>query len=202
MASGRTSPLFDLTGKSAIVTGSGRGLGRAIARGLAEAGARVAVCGRSADIIKAAAEELRGEGHEVIDIVFDAQKRDDVQRLIDTTVGEFGGLDVMVVNHGIGGSHNTEDMSPEIWGEMIDINLTSAFTCAQLAGRQMITQGRGGSIVFTSSTSSLVVFQGLTHYGAAKAGIDHTARHLAVDWGPHNSARLHDFTHAWQRCPA
>ena len=69
---------------------------------------------------------------------------------------------------------------------MIAINLTSAFSCAQAAGRQMIAQGRGGSIVFTSSTSSLVVFELLTSYGAAKAGLDHTARHLAVEWGPHN----------------
>ena len=65
----------------------------------------------------------------------------------------------------------------------IEINLTSAFTCAQFAGRQMIAQGRGGSIIFTSSTSSLVVFERLSSYGAAKAGLDHTARHLAVEWG-------------------
>ena len=186
MSIGKTAQLFDLSGKSAIVTGSGRGLGRAIARGLAEAGARVAVCGRSADNIAGTAAELRSDGHEVIDIMFDAEKRSDVERLIDTTVKTFGGLDVMVVNHGIGGAHNTETMPPETWDEMININLTSAFVCAQLAGRQMIAQGHGGSIVFTSSTSSLVVFQGLTHYGAAKAGLDHTARHLAVDWGPHN----------------
>ena len=186
MTTGQTAKLFDLSGKSAIVTGSGRGIGRAIARGLAEAGARVAVCGRTADIIREAADELRNDGHDVIDVLFDAQKRDDVQRLIDTTVNAFGGLDIMAINHGIGRAHNTDDMAPEVWEEMININLTSAFNWAQLAGRQMIGQGRGGSIIFTSSTSSMVVFRGLTHYGAAKAGLDHTARHLAVDWGPHN----------------
>ena len=186
MAAGQTPKLFDLTGKSAIVTGSGRGLGQAIARGLAEAGARVVVCGRSADIVEQTGQALRSEGHEIIDVLFDAQKREDVQRLIGTTVNAFGGVDVMVVNHGIGGAHKTEDISPQTWDEMININLTSAFACAQLAGAQMISQGHGGSIVFTGSTSSLVVFQGLTHYGAAKAALDHTARHLAVDWGPHN----------------
>lgn len=186
MATGQTGRLFDLTGKSAIVTGSGRGIGRAIARGLAEAGARVVLCGRTADIVKEVSEELRADGHDVIDVAFDAQKRDDVLRLIDTTVSTFGGIDIMVINHGIGGAQNTEDMTPEVWEEMININLTSAFHCAQIAGRQMIAQGRGGSIIFTSSTSSMVVFAGLTHYGAAKAGLDHTARHLAVDWGPHN----------------
>jgi NAD(P)-dependent dehydrogenase (short-subunit alcohol dehydrogenase family) len=183
---GKTAELFDLTGKSVIVTGSGRGLGRAIARGLAEAGARVAVSGRTAEIVRETAAELRADGHEVIDVVFDAQRPDDVARLIDTTVEAFGGLDVMVVNHGIGGAGKAEEIEAETWDEMLSINLTSAFSCAQFAGRRMIAQGGGGSIIFTSSTSSLVVFEGLTSYGAAKAGLDHTARHLAVEWGPHN----------------
>lgn len=183
---GKTAKLFDLTDKSVIVTGSGRGLGRAMVRGLAEAGARVAVCGRTGECVRDAAEALRGEGHEVIDVVFDAQNRDDVARLINTTVQAFGGLDVMVVNHGIGRSRRAEEIEAQEWDEMIGINLSSAFSCAQLAGRTMIAQGRGGSIIFTGSTSSLAVFEGLTSYGAAKAGLDHTARHLAVEWGRHN----------------
>ena len=147
---------------------------------LAEAGAKVVVSGRTA------ADELRGDGHDVIDVVFDAQNRDDVQRLVNTAVDAFGGLDVMIVNHGIGRAAKAEAIEPHEWDEMININLTSAFSCAQVAGRQMLNQGRGGSIVFTSSTSSLVVFRNLTSYGAAKAGLDHTARHLAVEWGSHN----------------
>ena len=182
---GATAKLFDLTGKSVIVTGSGRGLGRAMARGLAEAGASVTLCGRTADIVKDAAEALRAEGHEVLDVVFDAQDNADVERLIDATVAAFGGLDVMVVNHGIGRAQRAEDVEFAAWNEMIAINLTSAFRCAQLAGRRMIEQGRGGSIVFTGSTGSLVAFEGLTAYGAAKAGLDHAARHLAAEWGRH-----------------
>jgi gluconate 5-dehydrogenase len=181
-----TARLFDLTGKSVIVTGSGRGIGRALARGMAEAGARVTVCGRSADIVKEAGDELRAEGHEILDVVFDAQKREDVERLVAETVAAFGALDVMVINHGIGRAARAEEITPQQWNEMIAINLTSAFSCAQVAGRQMIAQGSGGAIVFTSSTSSMVVFEQLTSYGAAKAGLDHTARHLAVEWGPHN----------------
>ena len=181
-----TARLFDLTGKSVIVTGSGRGIGRALARGMAEAGARVTVCGRSADIVKEAGDELRAEGHEILDVVFDAQKREDVERLVAETVAAFGALDVMVINHGIGRAARAEEITPQQWNEMIAINLTSAFSCAQVAGRQMIAQGSGGAIVFTSSTSSMVVFEQLTSYGADKAGLDHTARHLAVEWGPHN----------------
>ena len=182
----KTAKLFDLAGKSTIVTGSGRGLGRAMARGLAEAGALVTVCGRSPDIVQQIANELRADGHQIHDVVFDARNQEDVERLIKSTVETFGGLDVMVVNHGIGRSAKAEDIEPHQWEEMISINLTSAFLCAQLAGRQMIAQGKGGSIIFTSSTSSLAVFRNLTSYGAAKAGLDHTARHLAVEWGPHN----------------
>ena len=183
---GKTAKLFDLTGKSAIVTGSGRGLGRAMARGLAEAGARVTICGRSADIVKEAADELRAEGHEILDVVFDARDADDIARLIDSTVAAYGGLDLMVVNHGIGSAQRAEDIEPAAWDEMIAINLTSAFACAQHAGRRMIAQGRGGSIVLTGSTGSLVAFEGLTSYGAAKAGLDHAARQLAAEWGRHN----------------
>ena len=182
---GKTAALFDLTGKTAIVTGSGRGLGLAMARGMAQAGARVVICGRSPDVVGQAAQELRGEGHEILDHVFDARDRDAVAGLIDATVRQFGGLDIMVVNHGIGRGKRAEAIEPGEWDEMIAINLTSAFTCAQLAGRHMIAQGRGGSIVFTGSTGSLVAFDGLTSYGAAKAGLDHTARQLAYEWGRH-----------------
>jgi NAD(P)-dependent dehydrogenase (short-subunit alcohol dehydrogenase family) len=183
---GRTGAgVFDLSGKAAIVTGSGRGLGRAMARGLAEAGAAVTICGRSADVVAEAAAELRAEGCPALEVVFDATDRKQCQRLIEATVAEFGRLDVMVVNHGIGGGAPAEEVEPEAWARMMETNLTSAFACAQLAGRQMIAQGAGGSIVMISSTGSLVTFDRLTGYGTAKAGVDHMARHLAAEWGRH-----------------
>ena len=178
--------LFDLTGKTAIVTGSGRGLGRAIVRGLAEAGANVVVCGRSGDVVIETAEALRADGYQALDIIFDACDRDDCQRLIDVTVERFGSLDVMVVNHGIGRAAPAEAIEATDWDEMIAVNLTGAFNCAQLAGRRMIEQGGNGSIVLTSSTASLVAFDGLTSYSASKAGVDQLARQLALEWGRHN----------------
>jgi len=177
--------LFDLTGRTAIVTGAGRGLGRAIVRGLAEAGAKVVVSGRTGDIVAETAAALRADGHDAIDVVFDACNRGDCQRLVDATVEHFGRLDIMVVNHGIGQARAAEDIETDDWNEMIGINLTGAFNCAQLAGRQMIAQGGGGSIVFTSSTASLVAFDGLTSYSVSKAGVDHLARQLALEWGRH-----------------
>jgi len=177
--------VFDLTGKVAIVTGSGRGLGRAMARGLAEAGASVTICGRSADVVAETAAELRADGYPVLEITFEATDRQQCEGLISATVAAFGKLDIMVVNHGVGGAEAAEDVDPEVWGRIIDVNLTSAFTCAQLAGRQMIAQGGGGSIVMISSSGSLVAFEGLTSYGASKAGVDHMARHFASEWGRH-----------------
>ncbi len=178
--------LFDLSGKTAVVTGSGHGLGRAMVRGLAEAGANVTVCGRTGDVVMETAEALRADGHAALDVVFDACDRDDCQRLVDETVERFGSLDVMVVNHGIGRAAPAEAIEAADWDEMIAVNLTGAFNCAQLAGRRMIEQGNGGSIVLTSSTASLVAFDGLTSYSASKAGVDQLARQLALEWGRHN----------------
>ena len=182
----RMAALFDLSGKTAIVTGSGRGLGRAIARGLAEAGANVVVCGRTGDVVTESARALREDGYDVLDVVFDACDRADCQRLVDETVARFGRLDVMVVNHGIGRAKRAEDIEAADWDEMIGVNLTGAFNCAQLAGRRMIEQGGGGSIVLTSSNASLVAFDLLTSYSVSKAGVDHLARQLALEWGKHN----------------
>src|SRR5215470_14048012 len=121
--------LFDLAGKVAIVTGSGRGLGRAIANGLSRAGARVVVCGRTGSILGETVAEIRGAGGEAVAITFDAVRREDCQRLVRETVERFGGLDVMVVNHGIGRARPAEQVEESEWDEMIEINLKGAFNC-------------------------------------------------------------------------
>jgi len=180
-----TSKLFDLSGRNAIVTGSGRGLGRAMARGLAEAGASVVIGDLDGESARDAAKELQTVGRRAIAVAFDARKRADVERLVATATETLGGLDIMVVNHGIATTAKAEDIAAEAWSETIDVNLTSAFTCAQEAGKQMIRQGRGGSIIFTGSINSLAVFPLFTSYGVTKAGIDQLARQLAVEWGPH-----------------
>ena len=141
-----STALFDLSGKVAVVTGAGRGLGKAIAKGLADAGAKVVLCGRTADILETAATEIRSNGTPARAIQAEARNRADVKRVINGAVETFGRLDIMVVNHGIGRAHKPEAIEPEQWDEMIGINLTSAFTCAQLAGQHFIKQGEGGSI--------------------------------------------------------
>ena len=178
--------LFDLSGKVALVTGAGRGLGRAMARGLAAAGAVLVAAGRTAADVEETAEEIRATGGEAIALPFDAVSRAENRRLVDATDhARFGRLDIAVVNHGIGRAGPAVEVSDAELAEMIDINLKSAFVCAQEAARRMVAQGTGGAIVFTSSTGSLVAFTNLSTYGAAKGGVDQMCRQFALELSPH-----------------
>ena len=181
-----TYAAFDLAGRTAIVTGAGRGLGRGMAEALADAGAFVVCAGRTAAGIEETAATIRTAGGKAEPFLFDAVKREDSRRLVAETARRHGKLDIMVVNHGIALAAAAVDVADADWSETIAVNLTRAFLCAQAAGRQMIAQGKGGSIVLISSNASLVGFPDLTAYGASKGGVDQLCRQLAVEWGPHN----------------
>lgn len=180
-----SAQLFDLSGKVALVTGAGRGLGCAMARGLAAAGAALVAAGRTATDVEATAERIRAAGGDAIAIPFDAVSRAENRRLIDATVTHFGHLDIAVVNHGIGRAGPAVEVSDAQLAETIDVNLKSAFVCAQEAARRMVAQGTGGAIVFTSSTGSQVAFTNLSTYGAAKGGVDQMCRQFALELAPH-----------------
>ncbi|MDA0220210.1 MAG: SDR family NAD(P)-dependent oxidoreductase [Proteobacteria bacterium] len=192
--------LFDLSGRTAIVTGSGRGLGKAMARGLAGAGAQVVICARSAGEVTGTTAGIVAAGGSAHGIVFDAARRSECRRLIDETLARFGGLDVMVVNHGSGASAPAEDLTDAQWEANIQGNLTSAFYACQEAARTMIAQSRGGSIVVTSSTGSLVGFEGLLAFGASKGGVDQMVRHMAMEWGRHG-IRVNAINPGWTTHP-
>ncbi len=173
--------LFDLTGKVAVITGSGRGIGKVLAKGLASAGARVVTCSRTLAEVEATAKEIGEAGGEAFALRVDITERAQCQALVDATVERFGSLDVMVCNAAYSVMQPAETTTPEAWDETIRVGLTGTFNCAQLAGRQMMKQG-GGSIVVTSSTGSMVAFPGLLAYDAAKGGVDQLVRTLAVEW--------------------
>ena len=177
---------FDLTGRTIIVTGGGRGLGRGMAVALAEAGATVIAAGRSKAGIEETVHTIRDRGGAAHSILFDAVKREDCHRLVAETVALRGGLDAMVISHGVARHAPAVDVDDSQWRETLAVNLTGAFLCAQAAGRQMIAQGRGGSIILISSTASTVGFNKLAAYGSSKGGVDQLCRQLAVEWGPHN----------------
>ena len=181
-----TTSSFDLSNKIAVITGAGRGLGAAMAEGLAGAGAQVVCAARTQSEIQKTADRITANGGKAIARCFDATDRDSCQGLIDSTCEKFGRIDVMVVNHGIGTTVRAEDITEDEWRETMDINLTGCFNCAQTAGKRMIKQGHGGSIILISSNASIVAYKGMTNYSVSKAGVDHLCRQLALEWGQHN----------------
>ncbi len=168
---------FDLTGKVAIVTGGGRGIGRAIARGLAAHGARVVVCGRTAATIESTATELDGLAH-VADVSVEA----DVLALRDVTLARYGRIDILVCNAGVNPIYKgIEATSLDEWRTILDVNLTGTFLCCKHLGAPMLEAG-GGSIICISSVAGHVGLRKSIPYCATKGGVELLVRALALDW--------------------
>jgi NAD(P)-dependent dehydrogenase (short-subunit alcohol dehydrogenase family) len=176
--------LFDLTGKVVIVTGSGRGLGKAIALGVAQYGATVVTCSRTLAEAEAVATEIIAAGGAASAVRVDTGDRASCEALMDTTVATHGRIDVLVNNAGIDIIEPAEDVAEEAWDQIININLKGYFNCSQFAARQMLKQGSGGSIANNSSIAGEVGIKGLTAYAAAKGGVNQMTRTMAVEWAP------------------
>jgi NAD(P)-dependent dehydrogenase (short-subunit alcohol dehydrogenase family) len=189
------SKLFDLTGKVAIVTGGGRGLGRVIALGLAEHGADVVVVSRTAAQVDTVAGEITALGRKALALQVDTSARADVERMVARTLETWGRIDVLVNNAGIDIIKPAVDYAEAEWDQILDINLKGYFLCAQAVGRQMIRQ-RGGAILMNSSIAGSIGVTGLTPYASAKGGVNQLARTLAVEWAPHN-VRVNVFSPAY-----
>jgi gluconate 5-dehydrogenase len=177
--------LFDLSGKTAIVTGGSRGIGKEMAEGLAEAGASVMLCARRAEWLEETVTEFSGRGFNAAGIVCDVSKADDVQRLVDETVSKFGSVDILINNAGISWGAMPEEMPLEQWQKVINVNLTGCFLMAQAGGRQMLKQGTG-SIVNIASIAGLTSSANGPFYAgyvATKAGLIGLTRELAASWG-------------------
>lgn len=173
--------LFDLTGKVAIVTGSGRGLGCAIARGLGTAGAAVVTCSRTLAEAEKTAAQIRDAGGRAVAVRTDTADRASAEDLVASAVGEFGRLDVLVNNAGIDRIEPAEDVTDEHLLTVAQTNLVGYFHCAQAAGRHMLAHG-GGSIINISSIAGQVGIAGLTSYSVSKGGVDQLTRVMAVEW--------------------
>jgi len=182
LADSSITRLFDLSNHVAIVTGSGRGLGAAIARGLAAAGASVMVCSRTRAEVDQMAHDIIRSGGKAAATVVDTRDRESCQRLIDATVARFGRVDVLVNNAGIDVIAPAEDLTDEGWEQVLATDLKGYFICSQVAARQMLSQGSGGSIINNSSICSIIGVQGLTVYSAAKGGVNQLTRVMAVEW--------------------
>jgi 3-oxoacyl-[acyl-carrier protein] reductase len=166
-----------------IVTGAGRGIGTAIARRFAAEGARVVVADLDEASARRLADELCASGGEALAVAVDVAESQQIQRLIDTTLGRFGRLDVLVNNAGIGLNRPFLETSLEEWELQLRVNLTGTFLCGQAAARAMTRQG-GGRIVNVASISGQRGGQGRAAYGAAKAGVILLTKVMAVELSP------------------
>lgn len=177
--------LFDLRGKVAIVTGGNGGIGLGIARGLAQAGASVAIAGRNETKIQAATSELEQLGCKPLGLRIDITDAAEVQRMVDETVAQFGGLDIMVANAGMNIRKMPEAYELGEWHEIVETNLTSVFTCSQAAYPEMQNRG-GGKILTIGSMTSLYGFDVAAVYAATKGAVVQLTRSLASAWAKDN----------------
>jgi NAD(P)-dependent dehydrogenase (short-subunit alcohol dehydrogenase family) len=184
----KAGDLFDLTGKVAIVTGGGSGIGRQMAEGLAEMGADLVLCARHLDRCEAAAAELSELGVRAVGMRCDVRDPAEVEAVVERTRHELGRIDVLVNNSGTAWGAAPEDTPLEGWQKVVDVNLTGTFLFSQAAGRVMIEQ-RGGKIVNIASVAALTgsppEIMNAIAYNATKGGVLSFTRDLACKWARH-----------------
>jgi NAD(P)-dependent dehydrogenase (short-subunit alcohol dehydrogenase family) len=178
-------PRFDLTGQVALVTGAARGLGRAISLALAHAGADVALGLRDVKADRGLAAEIRAMGRRALPLQMDMTNLGQVRRAVEETEKEFGRLNILVNNAGLGPENPAENVREEDFDLTIAVNLKGTFFASQAAGRVMIRQG-SGKIINMSSQAGFAALPTESIYCMTKAAIAHLTKCLAVEWGKHN----------------
>ncbi|HHY21448.1 MAG TPA: SDR family oxidoreductase [Bacilli bacterium] len=185
----KKSNLFDLTGKTAIITGGGRGLGAHFATAYAEAGVNIVLCSRKLENCQEVANELKSFGVKTLAVKCDITNEEDVKNTVEQAVAHFGQIDILVNNSGATWAAPVEDMPYSAWKKIIDVNVTGTFLMSQEVGKRMIKQKRGKII----NISSIAGFRGsdpkymnTIGYNTSKGAINTFTKDLAVKWGEHN----------------
>ncbi len=178
--------LFDLKGRSALVTGGSKGLGKAIARGFVEAGARVMICSRHEEELKSAQAEIAEgiEGAEVRIVVADMSKREDTDSLAAEALAAFGTVDILVNNAGVNTPQPIDVIDDEVWDRVIEINVTAVMRLTRALVPAMKAQ-RWGRVIHISSVLGVGSKPGRNAYSASKAALIGLAKASALDLGPH-----------------
>lgn len=181
--------LFKLDGKTAIVTGGGRGLGAQIAEGFAEAGANVVLCSRKVEACEEMAEKLKQQGVRTMALECDVTKPEDVERVVKKTLEEFGTIDILVNNSGATWGAPVLEMPLDAWRKVLDVNITGTFLMSQAAGEAMVRQG-SGKIINIASVAGLggidPRLMDTIGYNTSKGAVITFTKDLAAKWGQHN----------------
>jgi NAD(P)-dependent dehydrogenase (short-subunit alcohol dehydrogenase family) len=176
---------FSLAGRRALVTGAGRGIGRALAQGLAEAGADLALAGRTAEDLAATAAAVAATGRRALPLALDVADVAAIRRVVAEAAAALGGLDILVNNAGIEEVRPSLAVDEALWDRILDTNLKGAFFCAQAAARAMVEAGSGGAIVNLCSLTSEAGVPTAVPYGSSKSGLLGMTRGLAAEWAAH-----------------
>lgn len=176
---------FELTDKVAIITGGGTGIGQTIALEFVKAGANVVIASRKQSNLDSTVEKIKALGKNTLAIATDIRVPEQVDDLIKQTVEKFGRIDIMVNNAGASFMSPVEEMTPNGWDTIININLKGTFLCCRAAGKVMIEQ-KSGKIINVASTAGVNGSPRMAHYGAAKAGVINFTKSLAAEWAPYN----------------
>ncbi|MGM9986291.1 MAG: SDR family oxidoreductase [Bacillaceae bacterium] len=181
--------LFSLKGKTAIVTGGGRGLGEQMAIGLAEAGANVVLCSRKVEKCKEVADKLKDYGVRTLSFSCDVTNIEDIKQVVEETVYEFGSIDILINNSGATWGAPVTEMPLAAWEKVLAVNVTGTFLMSQEVGKVMLKQG-SGKIINIASIAGLAGtdprYMDTIAYNTSKGAVITFTKDLAVKWGPEN----------------
>lgn len=177
--------LFDLTGKVALVTGASRGLGRAMAKGLARAGADLVLCARNEADLAAAEKEIKDMGRKAVSVRLDVLSSESVERAVETALEAMGKIDVLVNNAGVNVRKTVVELAEEEWDRVLDTNLKGYFLMGRSVGRHMISQG-SGKVINVASILGAVGLPNQVAYASSKGGVVQMTKVMALEWAPYH----------------
>ncbi|HLE04760.1 MAG TPA: glucose 1-dehydrogenase [Anaerolineales bacterium] len=178
-----TKSLFDVSDRVALITGASGGFGQASAKGLAKAGAKVMLTGRSAEKLEPVVKMIQEAGYVAAFAAGRPDDPDEVKRIVEETVKQFGGIDILITAAGLSRVKPITEFPVEEFEEIMDVNVKGSWLSSRAVGRVMIEQGRGGKVILVSSTRGLLGMKNYTGYATSKGAVHLLTRSLACEWG-------------------